>query len=276
MPNDHKLKKSKNDCNAKCEKPCDSSSSETSKPCCNPEQQLDCCTPQYQRLSGLRGWLNRPEVFAVGYLVAELPIPLPTGPLQNTNGVVIPLPNNIAGPTGTNYPDGTYPNGAYYDITNAVSYGPNYTIVNPQYPVNLWPLMNAFSTYFWVNTLRYSTYDPSCQVDQVWGWYVDISTGNLQLYQETDDVPTNVIRLNTMNTNCQPYQKRQTKVLNNLFKLSLKAIKAVGGIPKKEGNIIKISDRCGQEWLLLINLARTYNVNFLAKSSQYVIVACKL
>ncbi len=268
MPHCEKSKtKTKVDCNTKCEKSCESSSSETSK-CCYVDQKLDCCTSQYQRLARLLTLSTLPS-----YITSQAyPAPTIVGGADTVYfnftraGAPITTPNDVTAIPGDNLLAGAYwlaAQGASVDYTTTA-------------------LQTAYTAYYWVNTLRYLTYEPACQNDQVWGWYVDTLTQNLQLFQETDGIPTNIVRADVLAyvAPLTTQQKRQTKVLNNLYKLSLKALKEVNGVPRQEGNIVKVSDKCGQKWLLSVNFANPNTSGsgiFTApQNQQFVFVACKL
>ena len=112
------------------------------------------------------------------------------------------------------------------------------------------------------------------------GFYVDIlQSGSSQVTVAGTSFTPNATRydlLNVQNAQMQPVQKKQLKLLNKLFKLSLKAVKEVRAMPKTEGNIVQVTDKCGQKWLLAINFAQTYDNNVLGNEQQYVVVACKL
>lgn len=246
------------------------SSTENVKKSCYKDQSNDLSTPQYQRLSRLLLLLSVPNNFAEEYTCQVPP--------HNRNGLEIPTPDDSIGVTGC----GTPKTGAYYNENYGDEIVPvSFTAVDGIYEPSVCH-KNAFSAYFWVNTLRYLSFEPSCQNDQVWGWYVDLQDGNLQLFQETDGVPTNIIRLYTLtaNSSSSVSLKRQAKILNNLYKLSYKAIKSIEGIPKEEGNIVKITDKCDQKWLLAVNFVNTSHGSVFGvggtNNSAYIIVATKL
>ena len=235
----------------KCKKSRDSSSSSD---CCVSDQVLDCCTSQYQRLNRLLTLQSVPNAFTLNYFGNE------NGSATYRSGLLIPEPNTDAngaysGSVATNFPGDA--------AGNSGSTG----------------TQNAFNAYYWVNTERYLPFEPSCKNDQVWGWYVNLQDGQLQLFQETDGVPTNAVRLyliDVSHENLTSQEKKQLKLLNKLYKLSVKAVKEVRAMPKTEGNIVQVTDKCGQKWLLAINFAQTWANNVLGNEQQYVVVACKL
>jgi hypothetical protein len=247
----------------KCKKSRDSSSS--SSECCVSDHDLDCCTSQYQRLNRLLTLQSVPNSFTFNY----------NDGFGNGNGsfyrsgVAVPLGSTAAlgdayfNPGATGSQSTTT---VTYSGNTAGSSGANGT-------------QNAYNPYNWVNSERYLSFEPSCKNDQVWGWYVDTASGQLQLFQETDGVPTWAVRYDLLSAQYEtmtPQQRKQLKLLNKLYKLSLKAVKEVRAMPKTEGNIVQVTDKCGQKWLIAINFAQTYNINVLANEQQYVVVACKL
>lgn len=238
----------------KCKKSRDSSSSSD---CCVSDQVLDCCTSQYQRLNRLLTLQSVPNSFTLNYNDSTAAV---TSGAFYRSGVVIPTPT--VGGTGA-YVSGT---AVPFVGTGSGASGANGT-------------QNAYNAYYWVNTVRYLPFEPSCKNDQVWGWYVNTATGQLQLFQETDGVNTNVVRGDLIIVNYEtmtPQSKKQLKLLNKLFKLSLKAVKEVKAMPKTEGSVVQVTDKCGQKWLLAVNFAQTFDNNVLANDQAYVVVACKL
>jgi hypothetical protein len=183
---------------------------------------------------------------------------------RNRCGVDIPPPD-LDGNTAS-------PNGAYENETGCTS-GTNAPIA-----LNGGETEVANLAYYFVNQFAYGPYEPGCHNDQVWGWYVDVETGELQLFTQTDGVPTNATRA-CLAANSAPSstQKRQLKVLNKLYKLSKSAIKEVNGIPSQEGNIVEVCDCKGDRWLLYIDTAAAQDASPLASCNyQFAIVATKL
>jgi len=245
----------------KCKKSRDSSSS--SSDCCVSDQDLDCCTSQYQRLNRLLTLQSVPNTFSANYTSNDASY----GAAYYRSGSLVPAPVNTAGSTGA------YANPSGAAAVTAISFSTGLGASG------ISGTQNAFNAYNWVNTVRYLPFEPSCKNDQVWGWYVNTMNGQLQLFQETDGVQTNVVRgdlLTVQYENMTPQQKKQLKLLNKLFKLSVKAVKEVKAMPKTEGNIVQVTDKCGQKWLLAINFAQTYDNNVLGNDQAYVVVACKL
>ena len=229
----------------KCRKPCQSSSSSSS--CCT-EQCIDCCSSQYQRLSLLRNMVAHAQVF--GDWTVDTSV-------NNRCGSAIPTPDA---------------SGAYAN-ENGCS-GEN----DANVPQNLSSMEVANLAYYFVNEFAYGPYEPGCHNDQVWGWYVNVESGELQLFTQTEGVPTNATRAClSANTAPSSAQKRQLKVLNKLFKLSKSAIKEVNGIPSQEGNIVEVCDCKGERWLLYIDTAVAQDSSPLSECNyQFVIVATRL
>jgi hypothetical protein len=150
----------------------------------------------------------------------------------------------------------------------------------------------AYLSYYFVNQFAYSPYEPkTCTSNQVWGWFVDLSQGQLQLYSIYNNVPTNVARRCLINQlELTSMQKSQLKTLNILYKMTKCAIKRVDGIPAEEGNILEMTDCKGTNWLIYINTAGPVGATFIEDSaqpdssvqialscnSQFTIVACKI
>jgi len=282
---------------AKCKKPtCSSSSSSACTETC-----IDCCTPQFIRLTKFSTTVSV-------FLVANL------GVNTNTNGNTGSNDRNdlmnysynrcgdlIAPPNTSSASQNliTYPNngntGAYWSNSNSSEFCPASNFVNLDTNITIGSTPDtvgvtgttttaylnpiALFSYYFVNKFQYITNEPGCKSDQVYGWYVDISNGNLQLYSQYESVPTN-ISLNclqaTANINITSTEKKQLKTLNSLYKLSKTAIKKVNGVPSEEGNIVQVCDCHGNQWLVYINLANNFNVNVLCSNTQFTIVACKL
>ncbi len=240
----------------KCKKPCQSSSSSS---CCT-EQCLDCCTSQYQRLSMVKTIVAQAQLFDnwdVNTTVSN-----------RCGAVILPPSANAVGVTGA------YDNEAGCSGSNGVA--PN--------PVSLNDLSNnlvvANAAYYFVNEFAYGPYEPGCHNDQVYGWYVNVSTGELQLSMQYEGVPTNATRAcltADLSTSLTSTEKKQLKVLNKLYKLSKSAVKEINGIPSQEGNIVEVCDCKGERWLLYINTAGSQNSSPLSSCNyQFAVVATKL
>jgi hypothetical protein len=250
----------------KCKKPCQSSSSSS---CCT-EQCIDCCTSQYQRLSKFASFVATNQLYYAesteSWVASNTNATPPTEGIKNRCGATILPPNASNGPTG-GIP------GAYANEVGCSGSQPNT-------PQDLTALVVAEAAYYFVNEFAYGPYEPGCHNDQVYGWYVDVSTGELQLSMQYEGVPTNATRAcltADVSATLTSAEKRQLKVLNKLYKLSKSAVKEVNGIPSQEGNIVEVCDCKGERWLLYINTANNQNGSPLCECNyQFAIVATKL
>jgi len=132
----------------------------------------------------------------------------------------------------------------------------------------------------------------TCKSDQVWGWYVNLNSGDLRFMQETENVDTTVSRHEIYTksvSNLTVAEKRARCVLDRFFKLSQNVVEC-HRYPRTEGDIVEVSDSCGQKWLVAVNLANDNqdhgsggdidaggdSVVVRAQTGRYVLVACKL
>lgn len=259
----------------KCKKACESSSSST---CCS-EQCINCCTSQYQRLSMFENIVANAQLhqalsFVVNYNGTT------ASAVFNRSGAAIAPPNTGAGTS----PGVT---GAYAGETGCTAAGAGFptSLVAPTTGVlNGWApgtdMLIAAAAYYFVNEFAAGPYEPGCHNNQVYGWFVNVSTGELQLYSQYDGVPVNATRMclsGDITLNMTSSQRRWLKVLNKLYKLSKAAIKEVNGIPNQEGNIVEVCDCKGERWLLYIDTASSQNGSPLSVSNyEFSIIACKL
>jgi hypothetical protein len=284
----------------KCKKPCESSSSSS---CCT-EQCVDCCTSQYQRLSEFQKFIvdqqlktpltKHVDIIYNVNVTSDLSETLePTGNLStpetavlNRCGVMIPPPNTVDA-SGNEVVAGAYANDCVTSSTQPVSLVRNTSGQTPStfagalFPRNDSDNFNiAACAYYFVNTYASGPYEPGCHNNQVYGWYVDVSTGELQLFTQTDGVPTNATRLclsSETSENMTSVQKKQLKVLNKLFKLSKTAVKEVNGVTQLDGKIVEVCDCKGDKWLLYVNTASMLNGSPLSScNSKFAVVATKL
>ena len=230
-------------------------------PCCVPEVEVDCCSAAYQRLDKLRSAWSL--IAATGGVSSNIfPSEAVGGEIvgvvsRNGNGVLTP-DTDVFGVTGEIQTLATGDSGAV-----TVTAGEE----------------NAFYGYLFVNVERYLNFEACGKKDQVVGWYVNTQTGQLQLFQALPDLnlQTSTTRYaldSTPVVDLSSIQKQQLYALNVLYKASLKAIAHAQGNPKTEGNIVHVTDKCGQKWLIAINRAGSADVcqtNF-----EWVIVAVPL
>ena len=259
----------------KCKKPCQSSSSSS---CCT-EQCIDCCSSQFQRLSRFAAYVTGQQLNnGWGNLDTNSNNQNPTTALKNRCGALIAPPNiNPADSSPTLGFIGIA--GAYANETGCSAANGSAGVAPVPTDLEVAGYEVAEAAYYFVNEFAYGTYEPGCHNDQLYGWFVNISSGELQLFTQTDGVPTNATRA-CLVVDCESTcsaQKRQLKVLNKLYKLSKSAIKEVNGIPSQEGNIVEVCDCKGERWLLYINTASEQNGSPLCECNyQFAVVATKL
>jgi hypothetical protein len=224
--------------------------------CCKPEHPLDCCAVPYQRLEKLRnGWSS---VAATGN--TTLP--------QEADGA------NIVGPTTRG---GAAIAAPVAEIFGSGSPSGLVTVSGSTITV----LYNAaYYAYLFVNTHRYLAFQECGKLDQVVGWGVDFCTGQLQLYQDLCELNLTVADnrgylINLNKTEITPVQRKQLRNLNRFYKLSKAAVAAVGSNQKEEGNIVEVTDKCGQRWLVAVNLP-ALNIDTCLAGQQFTFVAIKL
>ena len=118
--------------------------------------------------------------------------------------------------------------------------------------------------------------------DEHLGWYVDTTTGNLELFQDLPELnlyqTDNRLYYDSISSsNITSVEKQKLYQLNILYKLTLKAIERVGGNPKTEGNICEFTDKCGQKWLLVINRAGdNQQISVAQTNTTWVVVGVRL
>jgi len=273
----------------KCKTICKSSTTTNTNNSSNCTTLTNCCTLQYSRLYAFLSTVLSYYVYASWSYASNAYW------AYNRSGIAIAPPNSLSAAQNANTPTVKYSvnlDGAYYTTysgcTGGDSYGPtNLTNVEADTNTNV---EVAYLSYYFVNQFAYGQYEPGCTSNQVWGWFVDLSQGQLQLYSRFKDIPTNVTRRCLINqTALTSTQKSQLKILNVLYKMTKCAIKQVSGVPASEGNILEIMDCKGTNWMLYLNTAgpvgasvngytlRESNVQkALSCNTQFTVVACKL
>jgi len=116
----------------------------------------------------------------------------------------------------------------------------------------------------------------NCKEEQVWGWTVNLSTGNLVLMQDTDGVSSDKTRSDILGENSSTISiadKKAKQVLNRFYHMSEKAL-VCNKYPKTEGVMVVVTDSCNQKWLLLVN--RATGRDSIMTGNEYVIVGAKL
>jgi hypothetical protein len=227
--------------------------------CCVSDCEVDCCSPAFLRLDKLReGWAL---VASTGNTI------LPTSVSEIDPQYTVNNVNNRAG-NAVIAPDSNLYNNDGIPLVQITA-----DEITSQ-------LNNAYYAYLFVNTVRYVNFEACGKQDQVVGWLVDTSSGNLELFQALPD-------LNLLITDTRSYydaippatlttvNKNKLRSLNVLYKASLELIDRVSSNPKTEGNICEVVDKCGQKWLLAINRANG-NESVADRATQFAIVGVPL
>lgn len=248
--------------------------------CCKVEKRMDCCSLPYQRLAKLSTGYSM--VATTGGLIlptdvvvippAVPPIPVVGSPaLFNLNGMKNRAGMALMAPNAGLFTPPTATSTKAVDLVLAASAtAETITVIYD----------NAYYGYNFVNTHRYLTAEACGKPDQVYGWYFDTADGQLQLFHSIGDLnlPLSLTRkdlLGISNENLTSLQKDQMKHLNNLYKLSVNAIDSVGSVPKTEGNMLKVCDKAGDQWLVCLNRASSLG-SICDEGTKYVIVAIPL
>ncbi len=237
--------------------------------CCVPETELDCCSIPYQRLDKLRNAWSL--IAATGSYYSPI-FPTTVSPpdngtiigvnQRNGNGVLLP-DNTVFVPSGSSATENV--------VQLATGSSGSISITSCE--------ENAYYGYLFTNVERYINFEACGKLDQVVGWYANTQTGQLQLFQNLPDL--NLLTTTTRYAlDVQPVSalssiaKQQLYALNVLYKATLKGIAAIGGNPKTEGNIVQVTDKCGQKWLMAINRAGCNDV--CEQTNEWVVVAIPL
>ena len=231
-------------------------------PCCVPECEVDCCSAAYQRLDKLRSAWSL--IAATGGANSPV-LPVLVTSTGSVSGVVSRNGSGILNPDDTVFGTGT-------NVQNLATGNSGTLVVDAAEE-------NAFYAYLFVNVERYLTFESCGKKDQVVGWYLNTQTGQLQLFQALPDLNLQTtttryaldsVAVSTLSS----IQKQQLYALNVLYKASVKAIAAAQGNPKTEGNIVQVTDKCGQKWLIAVNRAGSADV--CETNTEWVIVAVPL
>ena len=144
--------------------------------CCKCPPQLECCTPQYLRLSKL----------STAYLLENMGAHITDDPAVDRTG------------TESTFSD--------EDLSS-----------------------NTLIAYRFVWASRYLPME-QCKEDQVWGWEVNLNTGDLRLLQDVEHATMNTTRGELLNIAVEDLslnQRKALKMLNNLYKMSEHASKCL-------------------------------------------------
>ena len=213
--------------------------------CCIPDCNPDCCTQSFQRLDKLRTlWL------LVQWDQNNL-----SKYTHNRNGQLILSP--YCDVSGNNCGQQQSPGGCC-----------------------VWGILES-AAYLFVNEVSYSDYEVCGKLDQVFGWSVNITTGNLYCYIDIPELGLNTdisryVLINSSVTNFTIAEKNQLKSIDQLWKLSILAVERVKQNPKTEGNICEITDKCGNRYLIVINRAYAQGEPSSYSNDKFSIVAIKL
>ena len=225
--------------------------------CCEPEPPVDCCAIPYQRLDKLRtGWSI---LAAAGNQLL---------PIVEANG-------DVVGPVTR----GGDPIEAPVDTVFGTSGTALVTVASNVITVDL---NAAYYAYLFVQTHRYLPFQECGKLDQVIGWYVNFEDGQLELFQNLCDLnlPITVNRANLndiASADLTTNQSRQLHALNKFYKLSKRVVELVGSNQKEEGNIVELTDKCGQRWLVAVNFpSLTADTAINGCTSEFVMVAIAL
>lgn len=190
--------------------------------CCKCPPQLECCTPQYLRLSRLSS----------AYLLAMM--------------------------------------GADFDVSSVRRDG----IEGEGSSVG----SHVVVARRFLDAARYLNME-HCKEDQVWGWTVNLNTGDLSFLQDMEHVSTEDSRSELLGTAVESLtlnQRKALKVMNNFYKMTEHAAKCLN-YPRTEGVMVQATDKCGQKWLLLVNRqSGRDNGNILNGVGELVVVGAKL
>jgi hypothetical protein len=259
---------------------------------CATETAVDCCSLPYQRLDKLRSVYtnlssssmiyeqydsfvtvaqsnstNEVQTFKSTYTRGGSVVTVPQSSLFTST---YPVPSNIVG---------------FFPVSNEPVSDTNSISTLPV--VNSTNYSNAAAAYNFVQTMRYTMYRDVVYnaADQVMGWYVNPTGQQLQVFQDLTG-PLNALGLtytdtlqyyNDITTTLTNQQKQKLASLNMLYDLSINVLRKVNLNPKTEGNIMNMCDKCGQEWMVVVNTADVptgsgYQPGF----NGYVIVACRV
>ena len=247
-------------------KPCESrkkcpSPAFCKKDCCPVEGDVDCCSPAYLRLEKLRTTWSQ---------VVSGSDSLPVND-DGSGNVTTSAGDNVTTSSGEDIP---LPYQSIFQDTDENGIGLVGESTSSSEDVTVEQDL-AYAAYLFVNTLRYSVSQECGKKDQVYGWLVDTATENLEVFHDLIDfnLTPSVNRLTLLEIpedTLSRIQKKQLVGLSVLYKLSLKAI-AQNVVPRREGNIVSVTDKTGQSWTIAINKASSTITT--KPNTQYVIVA---
>jgi len=238
------------------------------KDCCPVEKKIDCCSNAYLRLDKLRtawsmissgGFTFPTTCDNNGLLYLSYPVNDVDQHDYDSSG------NIISAPTST-----------YFETLN--SSGTGIGLVNitfPDQPNNITINYDAsYYAYLFSNTTRYNINQDCGRDDQVFGWFFDTSTENLEVFQNIPEynLTPQINRLSLIDipeSELTVINRKQLNGLDSLYKLSLKALKKAI-VPRTEGDIVIVNEKNGKSWTIAINSSY---VGAWGRTTKYVIVA---
>ncbi len=295
-------------CNKSCDTSCSVSVScpKSESDCCKCTEVSDCCTSQFKRLQLL---LSHWSAVAMGN--SELHSVLMVDPSGLHTHTVDPCGNHthsynadLSGNTDTSgqHIHNINSNGLHRHTFTRLVRNPvtrDGAVVNVPSSINT--DTNAITAFNFIWSHRNLLIE-KCGKNQVWGWVVDFSDGDLELLQDMDGVSytESKTRQEIYDTSCNSLtlaDKKAKSVLDRLYSMSQEVVRC-NKYPDTEGNVVEVTDRCGQKWLVAVNLARpSSNTGYgsdadsdsdgeeanenstvfsRAETGKYVMVACKL
>jgi hypothetical protein len=236
--------------------------------CCPSEEKIDCCSNGYLRLDKLRtawsmivtgGFIFPNTCDNNGLLYLSYAVSGTNQYDYNSSGNIISAPISTYFET----PDESGTGIGLVDISFGETTN-NILIIND----------NSYYAYLFSNTSRYNSNQDCGRDDQVIGWLFDISTENLEVFQNIQEynLTPQINRLSLINvpeSDLTVINKKQLNGLNYLYKLSLKALKKAV-VPRAEGDIVIVTDKNGKSWTIAINSASSSGWE---GTNTYVIVA---
>lgn len=246
--------------------------------CCKEENVLDCCDSRYQRLDKVRnGWANIAAIGSKFLQATGTPGSFTTG-AGTITGITTRAAETVSIPIASIF-ENSSASSDNYGITIADLVLETAYDYNSDYNIDI-TLDNAYWAYVFVNTIRYGYSEACGKVDQISGWLVDTSDGNLQIFQGLPELNLNITDnrgyLSSLNSlTITKIQKNKLDALDLLYDLSIKAITEVNGNPKEEGNIVKITEKCGKKIIVSINRASS-STSISVNNTQFVIVASSI
>lgn len=138
---------------------------------------------------------------------------------------------------------------------------------------------NVLWAYLFVQTHRYTSVEVCSKLDQVFGWYVNLNTGQVILLQNLPELglttTDNLVYYNNLAYETLTLSDvKKCKELQKLYDVSSETICKVKRDPKETGNIVELEIGC-EKWLVAINTAQS-SVAWTDNTNEYVIVVSKL